>query len=116
MVCSMPADRAPAATVGVMGWSPAAVLVLVLVVVGVALLAVVASRVVGALRRTRAASDLLNTSVTGRTRRIQAGVGEAREWRAAHRGSAPAGAEPGSDPGLTRESPVGSVAGRPPAA
>ena len=64
-----------------MGWLLTAVLVLL----GLVLLALVAVRVVGALRRARAASATLNTAITGRSRRISAGLGEVREWRAAHR-------------------------------
>jgi hypothetical protein len=107
----MPADRAPAATVVAMGWLPT----VVLVVVGFALLAVAAWRTVGALRRARVASETLNTSVTGRTRRIQAGVEEAREWRAAHRAPAPAD-EPDLVSGLAEAPSVGTTAGRRPAA
>ena len=107
----MPADRASAATVVAMGWLPT----VLLVVVGLALLAVAAARTFGALRSARIASGTLNTSVTGRTRRIQAGVEEAREWRAAHRAPAPAD-EPDLAPGVAEAPSVGITAGRRPAA
>ena len=79
-----------------MGWLLTAVLVLL----GLVLLALVAVRVGGALRRTRAASVTLNTAVTGRSRRIAAGLAEVREWREAHRrvpgDPAPGEPQPGS--------------------
>jgi hypothetical protein len=101
-----------------MGWLPTVVWVLVLVVAGMVLLVVVASRVFGALGRTRVATETLNTSVTGRTRRIQAGVEEARAWRAAHRRSVPAAEAAAAGPasGVAEEPSVGATAGRRPAA
>ncbi|HEV7791652.1 MAG TPA: hypothetical protein VGP05_21780 [Pseudonocardia sp.] len=62
-----------------MGWLPTAVLV----VVGILFLALVLLRVLTALRLTRTASERLNTAVTGRSRRIGAGLDEVRAWRAA---------------------------------
>jgi len=64
-----------------MGWLPTAVLA----VLGITLLALLGLRVAGALRRTLVASRRLNTSITGRTRRIDAGLAEVRAWRDAHR-------------------------------
>jgi hypothetical protein len=68
-----------------MGWLPTAVLI----VLGIVLLALPGMRVLGALRRARAASETLNTSVTGRARRISAGVAEVRIWRTATAAVAP---------------------------
>jgi hypothetical protein len=62
-----------------MGWLPTAVLV----VVGILFLALVLLRVFTALRQVRTASERLNTAVTGRSRRIGAGLDEVRAWRAA---------------------------------
>jgi hypothetical protein len=85
-----------------MGWLPTAVVVLL----GLVLLALVAVRVGGALRRTRAASVTLNTAVTGRSRRIAAGLAEVREWRESHR-RAPGSAGPSAlsepEPGFVGE-------------
>lgn len=76
-----------------MGWLLTAVLVLL----GLVLLALVAVRVGGALRRARAASVTLNTAVTGRSRRIAAGLAEVREWRDSHR-RVPGSVEPAAEP------------------
>jgi hypothetical protein len=68
-----------------MGWLPTAVLV----VVGILFLALVLLRVFTALRLVRTASDRLNTAVTGRSRRIGAGLDEVRAWRAAKHPATP---------------------------
>jgi hypothetical protein len=68
-----------------MGWLPTAVLV----VVGILFLALVLLRVLTALRLVRTASERLNTAVTGRSRRIGAGLDEVRAWRAAQHPEAP---------------------------
>jgi hypothetical protein len=71
-----------------MGWLPTAVLV----VVGILLLALLALRVVSALRLARTASERLTTAVTGRSRRIGAGLAEVRAWRAAQHPATPGSA------------------------
>jgi len=86
----------------VMGWLPTAALI----VLGIVVLALVGMRVLGALRRARAASERLNTSVTGRARRISAGVAELREWRAA---TAPAVAETPAAETLATSGSAGSI-------
>jgi hypothetical protein len=68
-----------------MGWLPTAVLV----VVGILFLALVLLRVLTALRLARTASERLNTAVTGRSRRIGAGLDEVRAWRAAQHPATP---------------------------
>jgi hypothetical protein len=68
-----------------MGWLPTAVLV----VVGILFLALLLLRVVTALRLVRTASERLNTAVTGRSRRIGAGLDEVRAWRAAQHPATP---------------------------
>jgi hypothetical protein len=68
-----------------MGWLPTAVLV----VVGILFLALVLLRVFTALRLVRTASERLNTAVTGRSRRIGAGLDEVRAWRAAQHPATP---------------------------
>jgi HAMP domain-containing protein len=95
-----------------MGWLPT----VVLVVVGIVLLGVLALRLSGALRRTRIAARTLNTSVTGRTRRINAGLDEVRVWRAAHRRPAPAADVSSSVSGRAEAPALGAAAGRRPAA
>jgi len=86
----------------VMGWLPSAALI----VFGILVLALLGIRVLGALRRARAASETLNTSVTGRTRRISAGVAELREWRAA---AAPAASETSAPDTLATPRSAGSI-------
>ncbi|HEY2097122.1 MAG TPA: hypothetical protein VGH72_11695 [Pseudonocardia sp.] len=68
-----------------MGWLPTAVLV----VVGILFLALLLLRVITALRLVRTASERLNTAVTGRSRRIGAGLDEVRAWRAAQHPATP---------------------------
>jgi hypothetical protein len=68
-----------------MGWLPTAVLV----VVGILFLALLLLRVLTALRLVRTAAERLNTAVTGRSRRIGAGLDEVRAWRAARHPATP---------------------------
>lgn len=64
-----------------MGWLPSVVVLLV----GLALLALVALRVFRMLRRTQGAAEALTIAVSGRTMRVRAGVGELNAWRAQRR-------------------------------
>jgi hypothetical protein len=88
-----------------MGWLPTAVLV----VVGILLLALLVLRVVSALRLVRTASERLNTAVTGRSRRIGAGLDEVRAWRAAHHQAPDSGALPAGAAGPAGEGDLGAV-------
>jgi hypothetical protein len=56
-----------------------------LVVLGILVLLAPVPRVLHALRGTRSAAEVLRTAITGRSRRIQAGLAELRAWRAARR-------------------------------
>jgi hypothetical protein len=85
-----------------MGWLPTAVLI----VLGIVVLALLGMRVLGALRRARAASETLNTSVTGRATRISAGVAEVRLWRTA---TAPATPETPAPETLATSGSAGSI-------